>query len=83
MGYSKTGKSWVHSQYGHTSLRCMALCEVICDNYKASPHYVIKNEDHVMTRFFLLYPEGSSSAANAARLTIPRALTQLLDSLDG
>ena len=41
-------------------MQCLCICEVINDNYKANPHYVIPEEDHVMTRYFMIY-NGSTS----------------------
>jgi len=56
MGYAHAMAGWANSIFKtSTSITCLAICEVINDGYKANPHYVIPNEDHVMTRYFLIY----------------------------
>jgi len=56
MGYAHAMTGWQGSMLKQTgNLTCLCICEVINDNYKANPHYVVPNEDHVMTRYFLIY----------------------------
>eukprot|EP01127_Copromyxa_protea_P024518 TRINITY_DN9710_c0_g1_i1.p1 TRINITY_DN9710_c0_g1~~TRINITY_DN9710_c0_g1_i1.p1 ORF type:complete len:642 (+),score=89.81 TRINITY_DN9710_c0_g1_i1:180-2105(+) len=54
MGYAGVASGWEKSMFG-IGCHCMAVCEVISAGYKASPYYVIPNEDHVVTRYLLLF----------------------------
>lgn len=54
-GYAYQQASWSKSGFGQHSLQCIALCEVIKAGYTANPHYVIPNEQHVMTRYFFIF----------------------------
>ncbi|PRP89860.1 hypothetical protein PROFUN_00202 [Planoprotostelium fungivorum] len=47
---------------------CLAICEVIKAGYKANPYYVVPNEDHVITRYFLVYENREAAAADSACL---------------
>lgn len=59
-GYGRGSKGWTQSEFAQnggsaTSIMCLCLCEVINDGYKANPHYVVPEEDHVMYTFFILF----------------------------
>jgi len=54
-GYAHGNTGWPNSAFLKGNLTCIAICEVIDDGYKANPHFVIPNEDHVMTRYFMIY----------------------------
>ncbi|KAL9641426.1 hypothetical protein ABK040_013355 [Willaertia magna] len=66
-GYSRVGSSWSKSLFGNVNnLRCIMICEVI----KApgvpttpSPYYVVKQTEHVTTRFFLFYPSSNTNVS--------------------
>jgi len=55
MGYAHSMSGWASSEFLKGNCTCLCVCEVIDDGYKANPHYVVPNEDHVMTRYFLIY----------------------------
>ncbi|KAF0972282.1 hypothetical protein FDP41_009185 [Naegleria fowleri] len=62
-GYSRVGSSWSKSQFVNSNtLRCIMICEVVKAPgvpTVASPYYVVKEAEHVTTRFFLFYPSTS------------------------
>ena len=64
-GYSRVGTSWSKSQFGSSNnLRCICICEVVKAPgvpTTASPYYVVKEAEHVTTRFFLFYPSSETS----------------------
>ena len=64
-GYSRVGSSWSKSQFGNSSsLRCVMICEVVKAPgvpTTASPYYVVKEAEHVTTRFLFFYPSSSTS----------------------
>eukprot|EP01116_Phalansterium_solitarium_P004513 TRINITY_DN1553_c0_g1_i2.p1 TRINITY_DN1553_c0_g1~~TRINITY_DN1553_c0_g1_i2.p1 ORF type:complete len:305 (+),score=125.06 TRINITY_DN1553_c0_g1_i2:874-1788(+) len=71
LGYARSATGWDKSIFGKGGvyLQCVCLCEVINAGYKANPHYVITNEDHVMTRYFFIYSSGTMvSSINASSL---------------
>jgi len=43
----------------------------VIKGYKANPHYVVPEEDHVNTRFFFVFPSGSSANVDAGSLNVP------------
>jgi len=55
MGYAHGMTGWPQSAFLKGNLTCLCICEVINDGYKPNPHYVVPHEDHVMTRYFLIY----------------------------
>eukprot|EP01090_Pellita_catalonica_P019128 TRINITY_DN6389_c0_g2_i1.p1 TRINITY_DN6389_c0_g2~~TRINITY_DN6389_c0_g2_i1.p1 ORF type:complete len:465 (+),score=50.64 TRINITY_DN6389_c0_g2_i1:162-1397(+) len=58
VGYAKSGSGWAKSQFGASALVCMAICEVIQHpslKGQPNPHYVVGDEDLVITRFFCVY----------------------------
>jgi len=66
LGYARSQAGWPKSIFNkstNTYLQCLCLCEVIDAGYKANPHYVVPDEDHVMTRYFFIY-NGSSGTPN-------------------
>jgi len=62
LGYARSQQGWTKSSFAKKGnyIQCICLCEVIDCSYKANPHYVIPEEDHVMTRYFFIY-DGSVS----------------------
>mmetsp|Transcript_5957 Transcript_5957/g.8323 ORF Transcript_5957/g.8323 Transcript_5957/m.8323 type:complete len:599 (+) Transcript_5957:141-1937(+) len=58
-GYARAQAGWPKSKFNKkgqaTYMTCLCLCEVINNGYKANPHYVIPDEDHVMTRYFFIF----------------------------
>jgi len=74
MSYAPAGQGWNNSTYneGANSLSCLAICEVIDGGYKANPYFVVPNEDHVVTRFLLLYnSKNSHQNVKAATIKFP------------
>ncbi|KAL6060336.1 Protein mono-ADP-ribosyltransferase parp16 [Balamuthia mandrillaris] len=75
-GYMRSGTGWSKSQFG-SSVSCLALVEVIDhpDIYGRDHSqwcYVVKDEEHLITRFFFIYGNGGSvPGAIARQLTIP------------
>jgi Poly(ADP-ribose) polymerase catalytic domain len=72
-GYARKGKGWAQSRFGSADLQMIALCEVI--NHPdlkdmPNPHYVIQDEDFIVTRFLLVYVDGKN---------IPRVDSRTLD----
>jgi len=61
-GYARAQTGWPKSLFNKkgtvSHMQCLALCEVIDAGYKANPHYVVSDEDHVMTRYFFIF-DGS------------------------
>ncbi|KAL6078224.1 Poly [ADP-ribose] polymerase 6 [Balamuthia mandrillaris] len=56
--YSRAGKGWDKSVFGDGNINCIAICEVInhpCLKGQPNPHYVVPDEDLVITRFFCIY----------------------------
>lgn len=83
LGYSRGSGGWTSSELGQ-GLQAMALCELINDKKlpKPNPHYVIKNEEWVMTRFFFIFPSGSQRNTNIPLpLKIPDPLKHLFHTL--
>jgi len=75
LGYARQGSGWDKSIFGSSgnSLQCLCLVEVINNGYKANPHYVIPNEDHVMTRYFFIYTSSYNSVnVDASQLKIKK-----------
>lgn len=71
-GYAGTVGGWSQSIYG-TSCTCVAVCEVINAGYSANPYYVVPVEDHVVTRYLLVYNASNSHQHNtAAQLRLPQ-----------
>lgn len=66
--YSKPNRGWQKSGVAGPQYRCMAICEssilfmvlilVVNANYTANPYYVIQNEDHIVTRFLLVWGQN-------------------------
>ncbi len=58
-------RSFVHFLY--LFVCCSSLisspffCSVIENGYKPKPHYVIPEEDHVMTRYFFIYDDATTT----------------------
>jgi len=65
LGYAVSLGGWDKSKFSekgtYNNLQCLAVCEVIDGGYKANPHYVVPDENHVMTRYFFIYNSKSSS----------------------
>lgn len=86
MGYAQEAPGWALSSHGSRgdSYRCMALCEVINDGYKANPYYVIPKEEDIVTRYLFIFPPAEVSRMQSATLqansiSIPKsAFDQLL-----
>mmetsp|Transcript_37928 Transcript_37928/g.62945 ORF Transcript_37928/g.62945 Transcript_37928/m.62945 type:complete len:686 (-) Transcript_37928:552-2609(-) len=60
--YMRAGTSWAKSKFGGGSMSCLAVCEVIQHpdlKGQPNPHYVIKQEDYVLTRLFCIYTQGN------------------------
>lgn len=55
LDYAKSGSGWSKSRLGGSGLQCLALCEVVNAGYVPKPYYVIPNEDHVVTRYLLVF----------------------------
>jgi len=74
IGYAPAGQGWINSLYneGSNSCSCLAICEVIDAGYKANPYFVVPNEDHVVTRFLLLFnSKNSHQNQKAASIKFP------------
>lgn len=50
------------------SLCCLALCEVINRGYTANPHYVIPNDQDIITRYFFVYTRLPHLSLSASEL---------------
>eukprot|EP00698_Gefionella_okellyi_P004895 TRINITY_DN14524_c0_g1_i1.p1 TRINITY_DN14524_c0_g1~~TRINITY_DN14524_c0_g1_i1.p1 ORF type:complete len:609 (-),score=127.86 TRINITY_DN14524_c0_g1_i1:51-1877(-) len=74
LGYAHNVNGWDKSLLGKTTFQGLALCEIIDykvdgqAKYSANPYYVIPDEDHVLTRFFFVFPQGTSASAPAQQL---------------
>lgn len=72
-GYSRAQQGWPKSSFmnnkGTSNMQCICLCEVISAGYQANPHYVVQEEDHVMTRYFFIY-NGSTGTPNVNASTL-------------
>jgi len=82
-GYSRGSGGWAKSQLG-SNLTGMALCELINDPNlpKPNPHYVIQQEEWVMTRFFFIFHSGAGVKQNIKLpLEVPKPLKHLFDTL--
>eukprot|EP01126_Amoeba_proteus_P050158 TRINITY_DN5905_c0_g1_i2.p1 TRINITY_DN5905_c0_g1~~TRINITY_DN5905_c0_g1_i2.p1 ORF type:complete len:489 (-),score=96.86 TRINITY_DN5905_c0_g1_i2:167-1447(-) len=55
LGYAAAANGWPNSMFGEHGLQCVAICEVINAGYKANPYYVVPDENHVVTRYLLLF----------------------------
>eukprot|EP01087_Luapelamoeba_hula_P016667 TRINITY_DN5141_c0_g1_i1.p1 TRINITY_DN5141_c0_g1~~TRINITY_DN5141_c0_g1_i1.p1 ORF type:complete len:723 (-),score=132.06 TRINITY_DN5141_c0_g1_i1:71-2239(-) len=75
-GYMRVGSGWSKSVFGR-SAGCLALCEVIDhESVFGRDHsqwcYVVKEDDHVMTRYFFIYNGTGAfpSSINARQLQV-------------
>jgi len=64
-GYAGASGGWAKSRFGN-SCTCVAVCEVINAGYVASPYYVVPVEDHVVTRYLLVYNASNYHQHNVA-----------------
>jgi len=74
MDYAKKGSGWKGSKFGSLDMQCLALCEIV-KGYTANPYYVIKEEDHVVTRYLMVFNSGDHACAkgcDADNLQIPK-----------
>eukprot|EP01087_Luapelamoeba_hula_P017063 TRINITY_DN5342_c0_g1_i1.p1 TRINITY_DN5342_c0_g1~~TRINITY_DN5342_c0_g1_i1.p1 ORF type:complete len:558 (+),score=72.30 TRINITY_DN5342_c0_g1_i1:442-2115(+) len=84
LGYMSPGVSWQKSKManggGSLNMACIALCEVIDyrgENKGVNVHggiYTVTDETLVVTRYFFIFPQGSSSYGSsllADKLTLP------------
>jgi len=76
-GYAASSSSWPKSRFGNEQVQCMAICEVINNGYTANPHYVIQNEDHVLTRFFCVYKSGQIPSLDSTTKEFKQKLEQV------
>ncbi len=67
-GMSPLVHSFIHSfihSFVHFFIICLfhflSFCSVIENGYKPKPHYVIPEEDHVMTRYFFIYDDATTT----------------------
>jgi len=71
-GYMAAGQGWQKSRLGGSGVACIALCEVI--DYRGeskgvntfSGIYTVTDETLAVTRYFFIYPSGSSSSSSCA-----------------
>ena len=59
LGYCRQAGGWANSMFG-PSFICLAICEVVCGKDLIPPVYVVPENDRVSTRYFLLYPQGTT-----------------------
>jgi len=60
--YAKFGKGWSRSKFGTNEMTCMAICEVIQHpslHGMPNPHYVVQDEDLVITRIFCVFTNSN------------------------
>ncbi len=72
LGYCAAASgSWSKSIYG--SFICLAICEVVNQSHLSGSVYVVPNEDTVVTRFLIVYPQqsGGGASVNVSQLKIP------------
>jgi ubiquitin-conjugating enzyme E2 Q len=81
MGYSQPAAGWTKSVFQRP--RCLALCELL--NHpelpKPKPHYVIKQEGWIVTRFLFIMDDNTAApslVAESMRSELPR-LGQIYD----
>eukprot|EP00771_Trimastix_marina_P000825 gnl/Trimastix_PCT/1858.p1 GENE.gnl/Trimastix_PCT/1858~~gnl/Trimastix_PCT/1858.p1 ORF type:complete len:620 (-),score=231.32 gnl/Trimastix_PCT/1858:389-2248(-) len=68
--YVQARAGWQHSKF-KGNLNCVALCEVINadpERYRAKPHHVIPEENHVATRVFFIYATQDRPSISAESL---------------
>jgi len=84
MGYVGNSGGWAKSAFGQQN-QCMAVCEVIDAGYKANPHYVVPIEDHVVTRYLIVFNSSNPHHSLAASsLALPKTkYAEALASLTG
>jgi len=86
LGYSRTTGKWNKSELGAgQTLYALALCELINDKKlpKPNPHYVIPQEDWVMTRFFFIFVGNQNKGTNVKLpLPVPKKLKALFSTWD-
>jgi hypothetical protein len=74
LGYARVGAAWNKSKFaGSSNLKCLSIVEIVKHPEVQSvpnPYYVIKNPDHITTRFFFFYPNESGLNANAKDLDL-------------
>jgi len=71
MGYAGSSGGWQKSKFG-VSNQCMAVCEVINAGYTSNPYYVVPKEDHVLTRYLVVFNSSNPYKNVAAKsLTVP------------
>jgi len=71
MGYAGSTGGWAQSKFG-VSNQCMAVCEVINAGYNANPYYVVPKEEHVTTRYLVVFNSSNPYKSVAAKaLNIP------------
>ncbi len=60
LGYCGQPAGWMNSGIG-SSFIALAICEVVNQSHLSGNVYVVPNEDTVVTRFLVVYPNGTSN----------------------
>jgi hypothetical protein len=72
--YIRYQQSWDKSMFGNSNLGIMAMCEIIKHpdyNNMPNPYYVIKDDEHLSTRYFFIWENSGSATVYGKQVKVP------------